>query len=298
MLGGERHGWRWAAALAIAATAARLYATRRYFKETPGPVAFLHDDVRTAWTPAWRELLTGVQWLRLRRSPVYRGEGVPHGHHEPVLLVHGFLTRGLYLEPLRAWLHGLGYRARVADIGRNADCLDVLARRLTEDVETLHRQTGMRVHLVGHSLGGMLARAVAARAPHLVASVATLATPLRGLRVHPGVRLTNIAVRRLVRLRRRASVFEGCLTLACECATVRALTAPLPSTVPQLAVTAPGDGILDWRYAADRVTMQVVEVPGSHTGMVFEVTVYEALARHLAAARTASALTVRASREP
>jgi triacylglycerol lipase len=244
----------------------------------------MHEDLRTAWTPQWREMLTGVQWLRLRRSAVYRGEGVPRGDGAPVLLVQGFLTRPLYLGTLRAWLERLGYRVRVADVGWNADCYDVVADRVMAEVESLSRDTQRRVHLVGHSLGGILVRSVAARAPQLVASVATLATPFRGLRVHPTLRLGNIVVRTVVHGRRDPSVFPECMTLACQCATVRALAAPLPASLPQLAIAAPGDGVADWRYEADPATTRTIEVPGSHTGVVFERRVYEALAPHLAAA--------------
>ena len=281
------HVWRWATAATLAATAVQLYATRRYFKTSPGPTAFMHEDLRTAWTPAWREPLAGVQWLRLRRSAVYRGDGVPRGDGAPVLLVQGFLTRRTYLATLRGWLERLGYRPRIAEIGWNADCLDALADRLVAQTERAGGPARQRVHLIGHSLGGVLVRAVAARAPHLVASVATLATPFRGLRLHPGLRLSNMIVRAVVHRRRDPSVFPDCLTFACQCATVRALAAPLPTGLPQLAITVPGDGVADWRYEAHPPTTRVVPVPGSHIGAVFEPAAYEALASHLAAAAAA-----------
>ena len=283
-----RQLWLWAAAATAVATAARVYTARRYFKTSSGPTTFMHEDLRTAWTPAWREALTGVQWLRLRRSAVYRGEGVPRGDGAPVLLVQGFLTHRMYLGTLRAWLERLGYRVRVADVGWNADCYDILADRVMAEAESLSRDTEQRVHLVGHSLGGILVRAVAARAPRLAASVATLATPFRGFRVHPGLRLGNIVARAFVHGRRDPSVHPECMTLACQCATVRALAAPLPASLPQLAVVAPGDGVADWRYEADPATTRMIEVPGSHTGVVFEPAVYEALGRHLATAAATS----------
>jgi pimeloyl-ACP methyl ester carboxylesterase len=248
----------------------------------------MHEDLRTAWTPTWNEALTAAHWLRLRRSRVYRGQGMPRGDGSPVLLVQGFLTRPLYLETLRAWLERLGYRARIANVGWNTDCYDVTADRVLTQTERLRGEGPQRVHLIGHSLGGILVRAVAARAPQLVASVATLATPFRGLRVHPSLRLSNIVARAVVRLRRAGSVFPECMTLACQCATVRALATPLPADLPQLAVVATGDGLVDWRYEADPTTTRVVEAPASHLGVVFEPTVYEALARHLAGAAVTS----------
>jgi hypothetical protein len=74
------------------------------------------------------------------------------------------------------------------------------------------------------------------------------------------------------------------MTFACQCASVRAIAAPLPASLPQLAIVVPGDGVADWRYESDSATMHVVRVPGSHVGAVFEPAAYEALARHLARA--------------
>jgi pimeloyl-ACP methyl ester carboxylesterase len=272
------------AASTLVAGAARVYATRRYFQRSPGPRQFMHEDPRLAWTPSWYETLTGMQWLRLHRSAVYRGDGVPRGDEAPVLLVHGFLSRPIYLETLRHWLARLGYRPHVANLGWNADCYDVLADRLTSELAALFGRTRRRVHLVGHSLGGILVRAVAAREPDWVASVATLATPFRGLRVHPALRVSNVLVRAVVHARRDPSVFPECMTLACPCATVRALATPLPAHIPQLAVVAIRDGLTDWRYQADPATMRVAEVPTSHFGSVYDPAVYEALAEHLASA--------------
>jgi len=271
----------------VAAGAAGILAqewiTRAYYARTPSPGRFVDEMERTAWTAPWHEIAAPLEWLRLRVSPLFRGAGVPRGDGAPVVLVAGFLLRGRYLATLRDWLARLGYHARIADIGRDADCYDVLSGRLLDELDG-DRST----HLVGHSMGGLLARAAAALAPERVASVVTLGTPLRGLRMHPGVRVTAATVRGLTHLRRGAAVRPQCLTLACECASVRALHAPLPATMPQLAIVTPWDGFADWRYCADRATMSVVAVPGSHGGLVWNVQVYRALARHLAGARAAA----------
>jgi pimeloyl-ACP methyl ester carboxylesterase len=239
----------------------------------------------------WREALLPVEWVALRRSAVYGGAGIPRGDGAPVIVVHGFLTRGAYLSTLRDWLERVGYRARVAEIGWNADCLDVLADRLIEMVERVARESGRPVHLVGHSLGGLLARSAAVRAPDRVASVALLGAPLRGLRVHPVLHAAAAVIRAGVHGRRGGSVDEQCLTLACECATVRALAAPLPAHVPQIAIASRGDGLVDWRFCLDPETGRVQEVAASHFGLVLDPTAYAALAHHLA--RTPAARTSR-----
>jgi pimeloyl-ACP methyl ester carboxylesterase len=275
-----RGGWKWwlaGAALAALSVPLQEYVARRYYRTTEGPPDFLETEERTAWTPVWREARVPAEWLALRRSPVYRGDGVPRGDGAPVVLVQGFLTKGGYLAEMHGWLDSLGYRARVADIGWNAGCIDVLASALRDDI----RRDGRAVHLIGHSLGGIIARAVAARDPERVASVATLSSPFRGLRVHPSLRLAAALVRSSIHAQR--DVPERCFTLACECETVRAVHTPLPDTLRQLAVTTREDGFVDWRYCTGPAT-RTAYVDASHVGLAFSAPVYEALAWHLEAA--------------
>jgi pimeloyl-ACP methyl ester carboxylesterase len=270
--------------LAAVGVAAQEYVARRYYRNTVGPTRFVNEDERTAWTAPWHELLAPVEWLRLRASAVYRGTGVPRGEGAPIVLVHGFLTRGAYLRPFRSWLRRMGYRADIADIGWNADCTDVLTDRVLAIVQRTGDATGAPIHLVGHSFGGVLARAAAARSRDGVASVTTLGSPFRGLALHPALRLGAAAVRAKVHARRGETVRSRCLTLGCECASVRALQAPLPSDLPQLAIVTRYDGVADWRYGADPATTVTIEVTASHIGLVLDPTAYRAVAVHVAAA--------------
>jgi pimeloyl-ACP methyl ester carboxylesterase len=272
------------AALGTAGIAVQEYVARRYYRRTPGPTRFVHEDERTAWTGLWHEMLAPAEWLRLRASAVYRGDGVPRGDGAPVVLVHGFLTRGGYLAPFRTWLQRIGYSARIADIGWNADCTDVLTERLLGIVRQTFDATGARVHLIGHSFGGVLSRAAAARARDRVASVTTLGSPFRGLALNPVLRLGAAAVRAGIHARRGDAVQAGCLTLACRCPSVRALQAPLPSDLPQLAIATRYDGVADWRYGVDRATTATLEVTASHVGLVLNPAAYRTVATHLAAA--------------
>ena len=149
-------------------------------------------DQRPAPVPIWREGLAGLDWLALRASPVFYGCGVPRGNGSAAVLVPGFLGTDWYLLELYGWLARLGYRPYLSRIGRNAECLDVLstAARDGRDGAGRHQR---RVHLIGHSLGGMLARSLAARRSELVASVVTLGSPFRGVRSHPLVLLASDA---------------------------------------------------------------------------------------------------------
>ena len=269
------------AGLAAASAAVQELAARWHYGRTRGPDEFRHETDRAAWTPAWHEAFVPAEWTALRLSRVYRGDGVPRGNGAPVVLVHGFLTRGDYLGELRGWLERIGYRARIAPIGWNTDCPDVLTNRLLEVVGATRNEMGRPVHLVGHSLGGVLARAAAARGRDAVASVATLSSPFRGISVHPALNLAAGIVRDRIQRERGDSVRPECLTFACGCPTVRAVDRPLPADLPQLAIVTRYDGLVDWRYCLDEATTRVVHVAASHIGLVFNPAAYEALAAHL-----------------
>ncbi|MBI1736402.1 MAG: alpha/beta fold hydrolase [Candidatus Rokubacteria bacterium] len=269
------------AALVAAAAVMQELAARWHFGRTRGPDEFRHETDRSAWTPAWHEAFVPAEWTALRLSRVYRGDGVPRGDGAPVVLVHGFLTRGDYLSEMRGWLERIGYDARVAPIGWNTDCPDVLTNRLLDVVAARRAETGRAVHLVGHSLGGVLARAAAARARDAVASVATLSAPFRGISVHPALNVAARIVRDRIHRERGAAVRPACFTFACDCPTVQAIDRPLPADLPQLAIVTRFDGLVDWRYCLDEATTRVVHVTASHIGLAFNAQAYEALAAHL-----------------
>jgi pimeloyl-ACP methyl ester carboxylesterase len=229
--------------------------------------------------PIWREALLGLDWLALRASGIYHGRGTAQGDGAPVLLVPGFLGRDGYLLELHRWLRRMGYRSYLSRMGRNAECLDLLAGRLAARLEEARADTGRRVHLIGHSLGGVLSLIVAVRRPEAVASVITLGSPLRGIRSHPFVIRAAAAVR--ARLRRQGRR-PDCYTPACECESVAALGSR--PRAPHVAVYTRTDGIVDWRVCVSGDPEADVEVPGTHIGLVWNAAVYRLIAARLAAA--------------
>src|SRR4030095_2345064 len=136
-----------------------------------------------------------------------------------------------------------GHRPCLSRIGGNAECRETLSRRLLETVQTAGGATARPVHLVGHSLGGLLARSIAVRRPDLVASVVTLGSPLPGHRSPPlGLRVSDRVRERLQRDDR-----PDCFTGYCGCPAVTGLESAFPASVPQIAIYTKTDGILDWR---------------------------------------------------
>jgi pimeloyl-ACP methyl ester carboxylesterase len=240
------------------------------------------EEFQAMALPLWREALVGMDWLTLRASAVYRGIGIPHGDGSVVVLVPGFLGSDQYLGDMFSWLRRIGYQPYMSGMGRNAECPDVLTDRLVETVNSAYLESGRRVHLIGHSLGGTLARSVASRHPHLVASVITMAAPFRAVRAHPMVVGAAIIVRR--RIKSEREVESGCYSGLCSCDFLESLRRPLSDSVTQAAIYTKGDGVVDWRCCINDDTETDIEVPGTHVGLVFNAQVYRHVARVLAAA--------------
>lgn len=232
--------------------------------------------------PLWREALVGMDWLALRASAVFRGMGVPHGDGSAVVLVPGFLGSDQYLGDMFSWLRRIGYQPYMSGIGRNADCPDVLTGRLLHTVNSAFMETRRGVHIIGHSLGGTLARSVAVRQPHLVSSVITMASPFRAVRAHPMVLGAALVVRQRIRL--GGDVGPECYSGLCSCAFLDSLRRPVPGGIVEAAIYTKGDGVIDWHCCINDDPETDIEVQGTHVGLVFNPQVFRHVARVLAEA--------------
>jgi pimeloyl-ACP methyl ester carboxylesterase len=247
---------------------------------------WFREEQRAADLPLWREALCARELAGLHLSPVFYGRGVPRGDGAAVVLVPGFLLPDAYLAEMRAWLRRLGYRACASGIRWNADCPNLLVnKQLRQALEQAREDSGgAPVHLIGHSLGGLMARAIAAQRPEDVASVVTLGSPFRGADAHPAVLRTTQAVRRKILGRGQPGVLPECYTGRCGCEFMQALRAGLPAGVPQTAIYTRSDGIVDWRSCVTGDARLDVEVRGTHLGLPFNAAVYRVVAHRLAAA--------------
>src|SRR5207245_1805089 len=144
--------------------------------------------------------------------------GRTSGDGSAVVIIPGFLGTDLYLMELHGWLGRIGYRPYFSGIGLNADCPNLLIQRhLNETIARARVETGRKIHLIGHSLGGVIARSVAGQRPRDVASVITLAAPFRGTVTNKTVLLAAEAVRLRILQEHGQGVLPECYTGRCTC---------------------------------------------------------------------------------
>ena len=252
----------------------------------PPAHAFQAEDAEADVT-IWKEALFAADLLLLHASPVYYGLGIPRGDGSAVVLVPGFLGTDAYLTQLHSWVGRIGYRPYFSGIGLNAECPNLLIqRRLNDNIQRALFATNRKIHLVGHSLGGIIARSVASQRPDDVASVITLASPFRGTVVHRTILHAAEAVRKRILEEHGTGVLPTCYTGSCTCDFLASLRRKMPASVHETAIYTRNDGIADWRYCMTGDPECDFEVPGTHIGLAFNASVYTIIAKRLALARS------------
>ncbi|MBK1705667.1 alpha/beta fold hydrolase [Halochromatium glycolicum] len=195
------------------------------------------------------------------RAPWEHGAGIatrpllslaPRGDGHPVLVLPLLLGSDLTMQPLRQVLRKQGYAATGWGLGVNlgprSGTFDACLQRLRD----LNLEHGRKVSLVGWSLGGLYARAMALKAPELVRQVISLGTPLRG----------PVAPAELWRIVQRTSGQP--MGLPEE---IGPLDQSLP--VPASALFSRSDGIVPWRHSLEPTGPQAenIEIISSHFGL-------------------------------
>jgi len=252
----------------------------------PPPAGAFQQENAEADITIWKEALFAADLLLLHASPVYYGLGIPRGDGSAVVLVPGFLGTDAYLTQLHSWLGRIGYRPYFSGIGINAECPNLLIRqKLNDNISKALFDTSEKIHLIGHSLGGIIARAVASQRPDDVASVVTLASPFRGTVVHPTILRVAESVRKHILEEHGQGVLPTCYTGRCTCDFISSLRRKIPGSVLETAIYTRNDGVADWRYCLTGNPKNDFEVPGTHIGLAFNASVYAIIAKRLAMAR-------------
>ncbi|CAN5788201.1 alpha/beta hydrolase [soil metagenome] len=211
--------------------------------------------------------LRGVTQLPalLLRSPRLRR--MPRGAGQPVILVPGWRAPEASMLPLRRYLNWLGYDARAWGLGTHYGDPEGDSRRLAPRVRTLSVEAGQPVHLIGWSLGGVIARETARALPRHVAQVITFGSPIIGGPVYTSVAGTVSPQRRQHFVNRIAQV-----------------EAANPLTQPVTAIYSRRDAVVNWKACLDHSTPNGthVEVGSTHLSMGVDADVWQIIALRLA----------------
>jgi pimeloyl-ACP methyl ester carboxylesterase len=118
------------------------------------------------------ESLAMAEFAQLFGDPMYYGIGAGRGDGRHVVVLPGLFGNDWYLYPLRSWLSRIGFRPVRSSLSINAGCPERLSRRVEAEIQRRVASRPGPVALIGHSRGGILARAIAARfgdeASHLI----------------------------------------------------------------------------------------------------------------------------------
>lgn len=226
--------------------------------------------------PIEGEIVAPFEFAALLASRVYLGIGVPRGHGRPVLVLPGFMGNDEYLLPLRGWLRRIGYDARASGTLWNVGTPTSLITHALARADHLAIEHGSRLIIIGHSLGGVFARALATLRPDIIAHAITLGSPLSGnprAAAHPLVsRLGNVLLSEAGGQAVNDAIEDVLLTGA------------LPEGTQLTSLYSRCDAVVDWRSCVlDDPRARAIEVHGTHCGLAWNEEVYRILGPLLAA---------------
>ena len=222
---------------------------------------------------------------RLHRRDTPYALRVPEAGLEPVVLVPGFMAGDGSLALMSRHLRGLGYRTYRSTMHANVGCTHEASEALERRIEAIAAKRGRKVTIVGHSLGGLMARGLAGRRPDLVDGIVTLGSPILAPgAAHPVLLFDLKVVTRLQRAGLGRMMGEDCTSGACARESWEQARVPLVRGVPSRrcspAATASSTGAAAWtrRRGPSRCAT-------SHLGMAFDPVVLDIVAASLAAHR-------------
>lgn len=190
---------------------------------------------------------------------------LPRGDGHPVLVIPGLFSSDWLIRGFRQALEMLSYRVEGWGAGLNLGPTEPAWDRAAERLSDM-AAGGQRVSLIGHSLGGVLARALAAEPPELVRQVITVCSPFR--------LPTASRWRRLYRALSYWHIDDATL--------ISRLREPPP--VPTTAIYSPRDGAVAWQSCLDEPgpDRENIGIDGRHSTMLADPLVLRIVAERLA----------------
>jgi pimeloyl-ACP methyl ester carboxylesterase len=197
------------------------------------------------------------------------------------MLIPGFLAGDTSLTRMAIWLRTGGFALARSGITWNTGCMQDTVERLARRLDRAVTAAGRPALLIGQSRGGSIGRVLAVRRPDLVATLATLGSPLLDqLAVKPRVWPSIVTVGALGTLGVPNMFGYSCVRGDC-CASVREDSrGPFPKSVKFISMYSRSDEVVRWEACLDPAARQV-EVDASHIGMGMDRRVWKTLATEL-----------------
>lgn len=200
----------------------------------------------------------------------------PRGAGEPVIVLPGFGAHDITTHVLRRFLQLKGYTTYGWDNGINIGPQDKAIHHMKALLTKTHQKHGQKISLIGHSMGGLYARALAKTYPDMVSRVVTLGSPF-GLAANPKATV-DIVHRVFAYLNPDARVDQNPALLK---------DMLVPPDMPTTSVFTRGDGVVHWSACLnpDTQASENIEIRhhASHCGLVVHPAALAVIADRLAA---------------
>ncbi len=197
---------------------------------------------------------------------------LPQGDGHPVLVIPAFLTSDAFTATLRGSLTKLGYDPHPWGLGLNTGLHQSKLERLQKRLKEIVLQRQQKITIIGWSLGGLYARALANMNSEHVRQVITLGSPF-GI---PTVESEGVqsAVGRIFML-----LNSGGTDPMMDKPELWQNTPSVPFT----GIYTESDGVVHWHYCLDekQERSENIRVPGSHVGLTHNPAVLYLLADRL-----------------
>lgn len=211
------------------------------------------DCEKPSLLSSFREMGTPLEFLNF---PIMTPSlfTAPRGDGRKIVLLPGFTSPELAMQPLASYLKFLGYDAATWGLGINGGDVDGLTEEFGIGVERMARADCAPVTLIGWSLGGVIARETARLFPNSVREIITMGSPLIGGPKYTSVGAIYARLNQLDMDAFEEEIHERNL---------------LGLTQPITAIYSKSDGVVGWKAAIDVYNDQTnhIEVRSTHFGL-------------------------------
>jgi triacylglycerol lipase len=224
-----------------------------------------------------------AEFAQLFGDPIYYGMGAGRGDGRHVVVLPGLFGNDWYLYPLRSWLSRIGFRSVRSSLAINAGCPERLTRQVEREIERRQASRSGPVALIGHSRGGILARAIAARLGDKTSHLVLLGSPVGAIERSSGWPNAagggNPAHSSVAQAsnRARSLLDPDCDVPQCGCPFPEDLRRPLSSKTAVVSIYSENDPVVP-AWSCPIPGARNVEISGTHTGLVYNGAVYRELA--------------------